>query len=231
MGRKSKYAEHFEISSEKATCKKCGEVVKMPGRSTTGLQFHLSSRHSIKPNASNDTPEAGPAPKKSKIDENSGPMNKYVTVTSKIPLEDLVAREAVKGATFRFIANSHLIYKGLCALGYQDQAPRHHSTVSKLVDKSAENHRANLCEHLKNLVKEKGQKFCAITDEWTCSGKKKRYINVSLHLKGNFRNISCVKSIVVQLHSTVWKLQEFSLPHFWQIFRESNGFSKLMRAE
>ena len=35
MGRKSKYAEHFEISSEKATCKKCGEVVKMPGRSTT----------------------------------------------------------------------------------------------------------------------------------------------------------------------------------------------------
>ena len=67
MGRKSKYAEHFEISSEKATFKKCGEVVKMPGRSTTGLQLHLSSRHSIKPNASNDTSEAGPAPKKCMI--------------------------------------------------------------------------------------------------------------------------------------------------------------------
>ena len=199
MGRKSKYEEHFELSKEKGTCKRCGEVVKMPGRATTGLQFHLSSQHNIKinaqntttgasnslPNAPNDISEAGPAPKKSKIDEKSGPMNRYVTVTSKIPLEDLVAREAVKGATFRFIASSQLIYKGLCALGFQDQAPRSHVAVSRLVDKSAENHRAKLCEHLKSLVEE-GQKFCVVTDEWTCSGKKKRYINVTLHIKGNF---------------------------------------------
>ena len=138
-------------------------------------------------------PEAGPAPKKSKIDEScssstsKGPLDQYVTVKSKIPLEDLVAREAVKGATFRYLASSYLIKKGLCALGFQDEAPNHHTSVSKLVDKSAENHRAKLCEHLKNLA-EKGQKFCAITDEWTCPGKKKRYINVSLHLKGNFDN-------------------------------------------
>ena len=217
-GKKSKYEEHFELAKDKATCKKCGEVIRRRGSTTTGMQYHLASQHSIKASEKSE-PEAGPAPKKSKIDDScssstsKGPLDQYVTVKSKIPLEDLVAREAVKGATFRYLASSYLIKKGLCALGFQDEAPNHHTSVSKLVDKSAENHRAKLCEHLKNLA-EKGQKFCAITDEWTCPGKKKRYINVSLHLKGNFRSIFYVKSIVVQLHSTVWKLQEFSLPEF-----------------
>ena len=27
-------------------------------------------------------------------------------------------------------------------------------------------------------------------------------------------------------HQTAWKLREFSLTHFWQIFRESNGFTE-----
>ena len=190
-GKKSKYEEHFDLAKDKATCKQCGEVIKRANCGTSGMQYHLSSQHSIKANEKSET-EAGPAPKKSKIDERErgssstfkGPLDQYVTVKSKIPLEDLVAREAVKGVSFRYLASSYLINKGLSALGFQDEAPNHHTSVSKLVDKSAENHRAKLCEHLKNLA-ENGQKFCAITDEWTCSGKKKRYINVSLHLKGN----------------------------------------------
>ena len=205
-GKKSKYEEHFDLAKDKATCKQCGEVIKRRDSSTSGMQYHLSSQHSIKANEKSET-EAGPAPKKSKIDERErgssstfkGPLDQYVTVKSKIPLEDLVAREAVKGATFRYLATSPLINKGLCALGFQDEAPKHHTSVSKLVDKSAENHRAKLCEHLKNLAEEKGQKFCAITDEWTCSGKKKRYINVSLHLKGK-KQKNYVKSIVVSHH-------------------------------
>ena len=193
-GKKSKYEEHFDLSKDKATCKRCGEVIRRRDSSTSGMQYHLSSQHSIKANEKSEseaTVTPGPAPKKAKIDESGssstfkGPLDQYVTVKSKIPLEDLVAREAVKGATFRYLASSPLIKKGLSALGFQDEAPKHHTSVSKLVDKSAENHRAKLCEHLKNLA-EKGQKFCVITDEWTCSGKKKRYINVSLHLKGNF---------------------------------------------
>ena len=198
-GKKSKYEEHFDLTKDKATCKRCDEVIKRANCGTSGMQYHLSSQHSIKANEKSE-PEAGPAPKKSKIDESGrsskGPLDQYVTVKSKIPLEDLIAREAVKGATFRYLATSHLINKGLCALGFQDEAPKHHTSVSKLVDKSAENHRAKLCEHLKNLA-EKGQKFCAVTDEWTCSGKKKRYINVCLHLKGNFRSIFHVETIVV----------------------------------
>ena len=196
MGRKSKYDEHFEISNDKATCKRCGEVIKRPNRATTGMQYHLSSQHSITPNGQkDDTETSSPAAKKAKIDEScnssvsnqKNPMDRYVVVTSKMPIEDLVAREAVKGATFKYIASSFLIYKGLCSLGFQDQAPRHHYSVSRLVKKSAENHRAKICEHLKSLATEKGQRFCVVTDEWTCSGKKRRYINVTLHLKGIFK--------------------------------------------
>ena len=31
---------------------------------------------------------------------------------------------------------------------------------------------------------EEDQRFCAVTDEWTCPVKRRRYLNVSLHLKG-----------------------------------------------
>ena len=35
-----------------------------------------------------------------------------------------------------------------------------------------------------------------------------------------------VKSILADLSHTVWKIWKFSLTHFWQKFRETNGFTK-----
>ena len=183
--KKSKYDDFFEIKNEKATCKRCGEIISCKWRSTKGMLHHLLSKHGVTIDDKVQVEEESGASsaKKPKVEKGQNTLNHYFPVTSKEPIEDLVAKEAVRGATFRFIASSYLIYKGLCALGFQDEAPKHHSTVSKLVDKSAENHREKLKIHLKNLI-EKGQRFCIVTDEWSCAGKRKKYINVTLHLKG-----------------------------------------------
>ena len=195
MARKrSKYDEFFEIDAknEKATCKKCGETIKCKNRATTGMKTHLEKKHSIK-NLDEVEESENPPAKKSKSNENSGgqtTINRYFPISAKEPIEDLVAKEAVNGASFRYIAKSFLIKKGLCALGFEDQVPNHHSSVSKLIDKSAENHRSKLITHLKSLIDE-GQRFCIVTDEWTCSGKKKKYINVTLHMKGERKLKTC----------------------------------------
>ena len=185
---KSKYDEFYEIKNEKATCKRCGEIISCKGRSTKGMQSHLSSQHSLKPDDKIQD-ESESSAKKPRIEKAQTSISDHFKVTSKEPLEDLIAKEAVNGASFRYIAKSNLIKKGLCALGFQDQVPRHHYSVSRLVDKSAENHRLKLKEELKKLV-ENGQRFALVSDEWTCSGKRKKYINVTLHVKGNYLVIS-----------------------------------------
>ena len=177
--KRTKYDEFYEIGKEKATCKQCGVVISVKGRNTSGMQKHLSKIHGK--SAGDDLEDAGPS--SSKKSKNEVSIRDHFAVTSKEPLEDLIAREAIRGATFRYLAKSFLVKKGLSALGYQ--APNHHSTISKLIDKSAENHRLKLYVQLNNLIDD-DQRFCVVTDEWTCGGKRKKYINVTLHLKGMY---------------------------------------------
>ena len=179
---KSKYSKFFDFFGNKATCKTCGDVLKYENFNTKGLSYHITRKHDVDLNAAFQ--EEGPPAKKSKIEDSNQPtMKMHFQPVSKEPLEDLVAKEAVNGATFRYIAKSNLIKKGLSALGFQDKIPNHHFAVSRLVDKSADNHRQKLAEKFKVQV-QNGQRFCVITDEWTCSGKKRKYINVTLHIKG-----------------------------------------------
>ena len=181
---KSKYLKFFDFFGDKATCKTCGDVLKCTGGNTNGLKYHVTRKHDIDLTKNDAFETEEPPKKKSKIEASNQPkMTMHFQPTSKEPLEDLVAREAVNGATFSYIAKSNLIKKGLSALGYQDKIPNHHFAVSRLVDKSAKNHRLKLCEKFKVQVQD-GQRFCVITDEWTCSGKKRKYINVTLHIKG-----------------------------------------------
>ena len=180
--RKSKYSEFFEFNGQNATCKTCGETIKRTSGSTSGLKYHLEEIHGKK-SQSDEVENAGPAPKKAKSDDSGQKvMSDFYKVTDKEPLEDLVAREACNGATFSYIGKSHLIKKGLNSLGYK--APNHHYSVKRLVHKSAENHREKLREKLKKLMKDRNQRFCVVTDEWTCTNKRRKYINVTLHLKG-----------------------------------------------
>ena len=62
-------------------------------------------------------------------------------------------------------------------------APRSGNTIRKWIRTSANKHREKMRENLKKHLKN-GQRFCAITDEWTCPVKKRKYLNVQLHLKG-----------------------------------------------
>ena len=57
-------------------------------------------------------------------------------------------------------------------------------TVRRYVGKSSKEHRDVVKKKLKRLKKD-GQRFCLITDEWTCGPKRRRYQNVKLHIKGN----------------------------------------------
>ena len=180
MPKKSKYCEFFEFIGENATCKKCGETIKCTSRSTSGLKYHFEEFHGTK---ADESESSGPAPKKAKSDDGGQKvMVDFYKVTTKEPLEDLVAREACNGASFSYIGKSYLIKKGLNSLGHK--APNHHYSVKRLVHKSAENHREKLREKLKSLKKDQNQRFCVVTDEWTCTNKRRKYINVTLHLKG-----------------------------------------------
>ena len=181
---KSKYSKFFDFFGDKATCKTCGDVLKCVNGNTKGLKYHVTHKHSIDLTKDDAFETEEPPKKKSKIEASNQPtMMMHFQPASKEPLEDLVAREAVNGATFSYLANSYLVKKGLSSLGFQDKIPNHHFAVSRLVDKSAENHRQKLSEKFKVQV-QNGQRFCVITDEWTCSGKKRKYINVTLHVKG-----------------------------------------------
>ena len=173
---KSKYEKYYNLTSEKGTCLKCGTVIKKSGGSSVGLKTHLKTKHDIDVDSeilNAETPKE--KPKQNSI------MSNFVIRES---LEELISREASQlGATFRYLAKSILVRDGLKLRGYQDNAPRSHPTVQRLVHKSAEKHREILKRKLKKLVEE-GQRFCLITDEWTCSTKRRRYQNVNLHIKG-----------------------------------------------
>ena len=173
--KKSKYTDYFEIFKDKAICRVCGNAILCTNRQTSGMKYHAETVHKINFDDASETPEE----KKPKA---TPTLDGFIRV-KKPPLEELVSREAAKGVSFRYIAESELIHKGISSYGYK--APKSHVTVRKLVHKSAQTHRKIYRDkfqlHLKN-----GQRFCAIADEWTCPTKKRKYLNLILHLKGKF---------------------------------------------
>lgn len=173
-GKKSKYDDHFEIGSGKATCRKCGKIIILSLRNTYGMKYHAEKVHDVN---FDEEPKA-------KISKPTSTLDSFVQI-KKPSMEELVSQEAAQGVSFRYLAKSPLIRKGLAAHGYQDKAPKSHVTVQRCVKKSAVKHRQTVREKIKQHLK-KGQRFCAITDEWTCPTKKRKYLNVTLHLKGKF---------------------------------------------
>ena len=109
-------------------------------------------------------------------------LDKFVVRES---VDEKISREASQlNATFRYLSKSPLIKQGLSSLGFQDKVPKTHRSVARMVHKSAEKHREIVRIKLKRL-KNNGQRFCLVTDEWTCGIKRRRYQNVTLHIKGN----------------------------------------------
>ena len=52
MKKKSKFADYFDIKGSEAICLTCEAVLKISGRSTTGLKYHAEKKHNIKFNVS-----------------------------------------------------------------------------------------------------------------------------------------------------------------------------------
>ena len=69
--------------------------------------------------------------------------------------------------------NKGFLYDGL-------RQPQSVSTVSSYVAKSAEKKRDIVREKLAKQVQE-GARYAVALDEWTCPGKRARYLNICLH--------------------------------------------------
>ena len=173
MPKRTKYSAYFDIFKDKATCQKCGAVINLHGGSTSGMKYHAEKVHEVD-FGDKAAPEKIPKPNLTRT------LDSFVQI-KKPPLEELVSKEASRGATFEYIATSELLHDGIKKHGYNP--PKSHNTVRSYVRKSAENHRKVYRDKFQAL-KKKGQRFCVIADEWTCTSKKRKYLNVILHLKG-----------------------------------------------
>ena len=173
--KKTQYSDHFDIVKEKATCRKCGSVISSVKGTTSGMKYHLEKVHGK--TLADDMDE--PAEKKMKT--TTTPSASSFFKAKKPPLEELVSKSATKRVSFEFLATDDLIRGGIEKHGYK--APKSHNTIRNHVRKSAQSHRKIYRDKFQALKKE-GQRFCVVADEWTCSSKKRKYLNVILHLKG-----------------------------------------------
>ena len=151
-------------------------MVSVTGRATSAMKYHLEHKHKEKI-------EESPPEKRLKVDSSSSlspSIMKFVTV-KKPPLEEIVAREAAKGASFEYLATSPAFRRCVTSWGYQPV--KSHNTIGKLLHKSAQRHRKIYRDKIQ-VLKNENQRFCTIADEWTCPSKKRKYLNVILHVKG-----------------------------------------------
>ena len=77
-----------------------------------------------------------------------------------------------------YVTRSDLLRKGLESDGLTQ--PKSITTVSSYVAKSAEKKREIIREKIKKQIKE-GARYSISLDEWTCSGKRSRFLNIILH--------------------------------------------------
>ena len=76
------------------------------------------------------------------------------------------------------MTKSKMIKKSLQSDNFNQ--PQSISTITSYVVKSAEKKREILREKIRKLV-EAGARFAVALDEWTCPGKRARFLNICLH--------------------------------------------------
>ena len=91
-----------------------------------------------------------------------------------------------KFTLYRYITKSRLLGKGFKYDGFRQ--PKSIATVSKYVKISAEKKRNIVRERIKKQI-EKGARFCVALDEWTCPGKRSRFLNICLHFTDKCTNL------------------------------------------
>ena len=90
MGRGSKYEEHFDMTKDKAVCKKCGQTYNISTGQRSSMKNHLSKKHGI------EIPDEKSKPTSST--SSAGSMESFVKKKEpKKPIEDIIAEEAARG--------------------------------------------------------------------------------------------------------------------------------------
>ena len=79
-----------------------------------------------------------------------------------------------------------MIRKSLLADGLAQ--PKSISTVSSYVSKSAEKKRNIVRQTIKDEIEE-GGRYAVALDEWTCPGKRARFLNICLHYMSKCTNL------------------------------------------
>lgn len=221
--------DYFIKTGETAKCSLCNNILKISQRSTTGLKYHLKSKHCIDL-AAVQTSVQQPGPSTSKNDSLSlverpfdaeEPKNK---IAKKCSLDNYLMKEHSKELMIsRMVAKDGLSYN--CLSSSEDlkylffkngfSLPTSPNTIKSIVENFSITVKAKIIKTLQSL-QIRGEKFSLTFDEWT-SVKNKRYLNLNVHhLEGTHFNLGLIPihgsanaEHCVELVKT--RLEEFSL--------------------
>ncbi|XP_017494881.1 PREDICTED: uncharacterized protein LOC108383020 [Rhagoletis zephyria] len=159
-----------------AKCKTCDKVLKTNGGSTKGLLVHLQTHNIIK-EAERDSQT------KCKIPH-------YFSVKNEDTFMAAVARlTALDGLPFSKFITSEELRKSLKACGFN--VPKSAESIKQQMMEFFFKCRQNVVEEI-TALKDMGKKFSLVFDEWTSTANK-RYLNIIVHGKNKFFNISLVR--------------------------------------
>lgn len=204
--RKKQIWDYFIKTGQNAKCSLCEHVLKISQRSTTGLKYHLKSKHFVDlANSQAAEQEPGPSTPQdaslktdNQLYDDDEPRNK---VPKKYTLDNCLKNEhsrevmisrmvAKDGITFNCLSASedlkYLFTKNGLSL------PTCPDTIKTIVENFSMTVKAEMIKTLQNL-KIRGEKFSLGFDEWTTITCK-RYLNVNVHhLGGTHFNLGLIR--------------------------------------
>ena len=173
----SKIWDHwlYNKTTGMAKCNVCGKVIKATAGNSKGLKEHSRTQHKIVVEKVDLSKEVLPPSKKTRIDRYFLP--------EKMSIETKISRLcSLTCLSFRVLSTDPDIRASLKAEGYP--LPRGNSEIQKLVyrkyDQVTDEMKAAL-----NKLRNENARFTITTDEYT-SGRNRRYINVNIHVQGDF---------------------------------------------
>ncbi|CAF0985424.1 unnamed protein product [Didymodactylos carnosus] len=150
-------------------CNKCGQVIKLSGRSTTGLRNHLKQKHGIDVDlVTEEKDETVEVVKKPKT------MLDYLEHKN---LKEIVADLATDGITIRVITRNKYIRDSIQRDGFK--LPANESDVMRLIHEDYEDKKNKMASEIQKKI-QKGGKFSMTIDEYT-TVRGRRYFGVNIH--------------------------------------------------
>lgn len=171
-----KYADKRKNPNTKETeavCKRCGDLIKCSGGSTSSIRSHLKNKHGIDINSNHCADN-----------EASLPVKKNKTIldyTEKQTLKEIVSCLAIDGISIRAITRNKYIRDSIHRDGFH--LPANESDVMKLLHEDYEDKKNKMIIEIKGKI-EQETKFSMSIDEYTTI-RGRRYFGINLHEGGS----------------------------------------------